>query len=310
MLHQAEIERRRHDHAFGAEEMHVGERRTRWVIALAAAMMVVEIVAGLAFGSMALLADGWHMATHIAALGITAFAYGYARRHARDRRYSFGTGKVSALGGFGSAVTLAVVAVLVAEESITRLVTPLPIHFAEAISVAALGLVVNLVSAFLLREAEHEALHAHHPDHNLRSAYVHVLADALTSVLAIAALLTAMLFGWIWMDAATGILGALVILRWSFGLLRDTAAVLLDAEVSDARRREIQAAVEADRDNRVVDLHLWRVGRRHLAAIVSLVTHEPRAPAHYKELLRRFDDLAHVTVEVHRCTDAGEKCEP
>ena len=304
-MHTHEIQHLQHAHTFGADEMHAGERRTRWVVALTFAMMVVEIVAGTMFRSMALLADGWHMATHAAALGIAAFAYAYARRHANDRRYSFGTGKVGALGGFGSAVSLVVIAVLVFVESVSRLASPVSIRFDEAIAVAVVGLLVNLVSALLLRDHEHDEQHAsgdeHHHDHNLRGAYLHVLADALTSVLAIGALTAGKYLGWTWTDAVTGILGSLVIARWSLGLLRDTSAVLLDAEVPDQRRREIQEAIEANLDNRVTDLHLWRVGRRHLAAIVSLVTDEPRDPAHYKDLLRGFDDLAHVTIEVHRC---------
>jgi cation diffusion facilitator family transporter len=179
------------------------------------------------------------------------------------------------------------------------------IRFNEAIGVAVAGLLVNVASALLLREGERDGEHAsgRHHDLNLRGAYLHVLADAVTSLLAIAALTAGKFLGWAWMDALTGIAGSIVIARWSLGLLRDASAVLLDAEVPDHRRREIQAAIEADLDNRIADLHLWRVGRRHLAAIVSLVTHEPRDPGHYKDLLRRFDDLAHVTVEVHRCTD-------
>jgi cation diffusion facilitator family transporter len=303
-MHQHDLGRWQHIHAFGADEVHTAERKTRWVIVLTCAMMAVEIAAGVAFGSMALLADGWHMGTHAAALGLAAFAYAFARRRARDPRYSFGTGKVGALGGFASAVSLAVVAVLVLVESAERLFSPVSIRFDEAIGVAVIGLLVNLVSAALLHDRGHDHDgHAHHPDHNLRGAYLHVLADAATSILAIAALAAGKLAGWTWMDAITGILGSLLIARWSVGLLRDTSAVLLDAEVSDERRRRVLAAVEADRDNRVVDLHLWRVGRRHLAAIVSLVTHEPRDPSHYKELLAAFDDLAHVTVEVHRCTE-------
>jgi cation diffusion facilitator family transporter len=293
-----------HAHTFGADAYRPAERQTRWVIALTASMMVIEIGAGLAFGSMALLADGWHMATHATALGVAAFAYAYARRRADDRRYSFGTGKVGALGGFASAVCLAAVAVWVLAESAGRLAAPVAIRFNEAIGVAVVGLVVNLVSAVLLREHE-EQEHGHH-DHNLRGAYLHVLADAFTSLLAIAALGAGKFLGWTWMDSVTGILGSIVIARWSVGLLRDTGAVLLDAEVPEGQRREIQAAIEADADNRVADLHLWRVGPRHLAAIVSVVTHEPREPAHYKELLRRFSDLAHVTVEVHRRDDSAD----
>ena len=306
-----------HSHLFGTDAVHAGERRTRWVIALTFVMMVVEIAAGTAFHSMALLADGWHMATHAAALGIAAFAYSYARRRAGDPRYTFGTGKVGALGGFGSAVSLAVVAVLVLAESIGRLATPVVIRFDEAIAVAAVGLVVNLVSALLLRddghghghghghEQEHEKDHDHHHDHghhdhNLRGAYLHVLADALTSILAIAALTAGKLLGWSWMDSITGILGSIVIARWSLGLLRDTSRVLLDAEVPEARRLAIRAAIEAEPGDRVTDLHVWRVGPAHLAAIVSVASPAPREPSHYKARLARFADLAHVTVEVNR----------
>lgn len=274
--------------------------------------MVIEITAGVAFGSMALLADGWHMATHAAALGIAAYAYWYARRHAGDRRYSFGTGKIGALAGFGSAVSLAVVALLVLAESVSRLAAPIAIRFDEAIAVAAVGLAVNVVSALLLRD--HDFQHddrtgTQHHDHNLRGAYLHVLADALTSVLAITALVAGKFFGWVWMDAVTGIVGSVLIAHWSLGLLRDTSAVLLDSEVPGDRRCQIQQAVEAGADNRVSDLHLWRVGPRHLAAIVSLVTHDPREPSHYKQLLGKFGDLAHVTVEVQRC-DVSAECAP
>jgi cation diffusion facilitator family transporter len=181
------------------------------------------------------------------------------------------------------------------------------IHFNEAIGVAVVGLLVNLFSAVLLRDHEHdeEERNSYHHDHNLRGAYLHVLADAFTSILAIGALTVGKFLSWTWMDAVTGILGSIVIARWSLGLLKDTSTVLLDAEVADERRQEIQEAVEKDLDNRVADIHLWRVGPRHLAAIVSVVTHEPREPSHYKELLRKFDDLAHVTIEVQRCNENG-----
>jgi cation diffusion facilitator family transporter len=340
-----------HEHAFGVEGQGDGERRTRWVVGLTLAMMVAEVVAGTLSGSMALLADGWHMGTHAAALGVTLFAYVYARRHARDPRYSFGTGKVGALGGFASAVGLAVVALLVLVESARRLASPVAIRFEEAIAVAFVGLAVNLGCALLLREHDHGHPHgshadendgghdddhdhdhdrghghghdhagAHgggthqghghaddggHHDHNLRSAYFHVLADALTSVCAILALFGGRLLGWTWLDPTMGIVGSLVIARWSWGLLRDTSAVLLDAELSPARSAAIRTAVEAvDPDGRVTDLHVWRVGRRHLAAIVSVVSGAPRPPAEYKAALGRFGDLAHLTVEVHGL-DAG-----
>jgi cation diffusion facilitator family transporter len=304
-MHFEQIDRWRHDHTFGMDNPTRGESRTRWVVALTLVMMSVEIAAGLAFGSMALLADGWHMGTHAAALGVALFAYAYARRHAGDARYSFGTGKVGALGGFASAVGLAVVAILVLGESLLRLRTPVAIRFDEAIAVAVLGLAVNLASALLLRgghHGEHGAGYAHeHHDHNLRGAYLHVLADALTSILAILALITGKMLGWTWMDPAMGAVGAVVIARWSYGLLRDSSGVLLDAEVSPARQLAIRQAIESDADTRVADLHLWRVGPRHLAAVFSVVSHEPREPDHYKQLVAGFADLAHVTVEVNRC---------
>jgi len=307
-VHQRELHRWQHHHSFGTDTRTRGERRTRWVVGLTLTMMAVEIAAGMAFGSMALLADGWHMGTHAAALSVAVFAYVYARRHANDPRYSFGTGKVGALGGFASATGLAVVALLIFGESAQRLASPVTIRFDEAIAVACVGLAVNVVCALLLREDHHHeggpAAHAHH-DHNLRGAYLHVLADALTSLLAIAALSTGKLLGWTWMDPVMGLVGSLVIARWSYGLLRDTSRVLLDAEVPEDRLAAIRGAIEADADARVADLHVWRVGPRHLAAIVSLVAHEPREPDHYKRLLRAQRDLVHVTVEVHRCPDSA-----
>jgi cation diffusion facilitator family transporter len=294
-----------HSHTFDTDRAVPGEARTRWVVAITVVMMVAEIVAGTVYGSMALLADGWHMGTHAAALGVALFAYTYARRHSSDPRYSFGTGKVGALGGFASAIGLAVVALLVFVESVVRFAHPVTIQFNEAIGVAVVGLVVNLGCAWLLRDHdhqhdhEHEHDHDHHRDHNLRAAYVHVLADALTSIFAIGALLTGKLLGWTWMDPVMGIVGAAVITRWSFGLIRDTGAVLLDAEVAPERRDAIRLAVETSGDARVVDLHLWRVGPRHLAAIVSVVASEPLPPTHYKTLLEEFEDLVHVTVEVN-----------
>jgi len=305
-VHETRMERWTHGHTFGTQAVPRGEARTRWVIGLTVVMMVVEIAAGWAFGSMALLADGWHMGTHAAALSVTAFAYLYMRRHAEDPRYSFGTGKVGSLGGFASAVALAVVAVLVFGESTWRLTAPVAIHFDYAIGVAVVGLVVNLVSALLLRDDHPD--HAgsgghHHHDHNLRAAYLHVLADALTSLLAIVALSAGKFLGWMWMDPVMGIVGSVVIARWSLGLLRQTSAVLLDGEVGAEQREAIRSLIESDGDNRVVDLHVWRVGPSHMAAIVSVVTHEPKAPDHYKALLAGRSDLVHLTIEVHACSD-------
>ena len=307
-MHVITIDRLRHSHAFGTDHPTTGERRTRLVAGLTAGFMLVEIVCGMLFGSMALLADGWHMGTHAAAIGVAAYAYAFARRHAGSSRFSFGTGKVGALAGFGSAVALAVIALLLFGQSAVRLVAPVAIRFDEAIWIAALGLGVNLVSALLLRDEhdhghdEHAHAHAHHHhDHNLRAAYLHVLADALTSVLAIVALSAGKLLGWIWMDPAMGLVGSLVIATWSWKLLSDTGGVLLDAELDERQRQELQRLIESDNDTRVADLHVWRVGPRHLAAIVSVVSHEAREPEHYKALLARREDLAHVTVEVHLC---------
>jgi len=306
-MHEAQMHRWEHEHTFGTQTVPRGESRTRWVIALTVVMMVVEIAAGWAFGSMALLADGWHMGTHAAALSVTAFAYVYMRRHAEDPRYSFGTGKVGPLGGFASAVALAVVALMVFAESAWRLTEPVGIRFDYAIGVAVVGLVVNLASALILSDGRHghaEAEGHHHHDHNLRAAYLHVLADALTSVLAIVALSAGKFLGWMWMDPIMGIVGSVVIARWSVGLLRQTSAVLLDGEIGTEQRETIRSLIEADGDNRVADLHVWRVGPSHLAAIVSVITHEPQAPDHYKGLLAERADLVHVTVEVNGCPGA------
>jgi cation diffusion facilitator family transporter len=297
-----------HNHRFNIED-NQAERNTRRVIILTLSMMIVEISAGYIFGSMALLADGWHMGTHAAALGITAFAYWYARKQSDNPNYSFGTGKVGVLGGFGSAVVLAVIAVLMGIESIQRLFSPVTIRFNEAIAVAVIGLAVNLISAYLLRGQHHHSHdpgHRHHHDHNLRAAYLHVLADALTSLLAIVALLTGKAFGWIWMDPIMGLVGALIISRWSYGLLVDSGKVLLDRDVNEEAVEEIRSIVESDSDNRVTDLHVWRVGSRHLSVILSIVTHYPKPPGHYKKLLAEYDEIAHVTVEVNSCE--GDAC--
>jgi len=304
------LDRWQHSHRFNVDDGHA-ERNTRRVILLTLAMMIIEITAGYIYGSMALLADGWHMGTHAAALGIAAFAYYFARKNAENPNYSFGTGKVGVLGGFGSAVVLAVIAVLMGVESVGRLFSPVTIRFNEAIAVAVIGLAVNLISAYLLRgqhqhSHDHDAGHNHHHDHNLRAAYLHVLADALTSLLAIAALITGKAFGWIWMDPVMGIVGALIISRWSYGLLVDTSKVLLDRDVNVNAVKEIQSIVESDSDNRVTDLHVWRVGSHHLSAIISIVTHYPKPPEHYKKLLAGYDEMAHLTVEVNPCE--GDPC--
>ncbi len=302
--HQVSTEHQ--EHATVGDEEGRRERTTWRVIALTVVTMVAEIVAGSMFNSMALLADGWHMGSHAAALGITAFAYSYARRHRDNERYAFGTWKVGALGGFSSAVVLGGVAALLIWESTERLLEPAVIAFDEAIAVAVLGLVVNLVSAWMLSDHGHS--HGEARDHNMRAAYVHVLTDALTSVLAIAALLAGKLAGWVWMDPLMGVVGAVIIARWAIGLIRDTSRVLLDSDVEPELTLAVREALESHDDNQVVDLHLWRVGPRGLSAIISLATHHPRPPEHYKKLVAEGFDLTHVTIEVHRCS--ADDCGP
>lgn len=309
-----------HDHVFLGDRHTRNERRVWLVIALTATMMVVEIVAGTIFGSMALVADGWHMSTHAGAMLITALAYVYARRHARDARFTFGTGKLGELAGFASAVVLAMIAVLIGAESAVRLANPTPISFEQATAVAVVGLIVNLASAWLLKDdhghhhqhgnhhhdsKEHaDSAHRHEKqshvhDNNLRAAYVHVLADALTSILAILALLLGSIYGWLWADPFMGIIGALVIARWSWDLIRDASSVLLDAVPQGADLRdEIHDAIER-KDERITDLHVWQVGPGHHAAIVALTSLQPKEPTHYKARLAHIHELSHITVEVH-----------
>ena len=297
MVHTKSLDGWQHDHSFDQGHVKAGESRTWLVIALTGSMMVVEIGAGIWSGSMALLADGLHMASHSAALAITAGAYVYARRHATDARFAFGTGKVNSLAGFTGAILLFAFALVMAWKSVDRLSNPVAIAFSEAILVAALGLGVNVVSAFLL-DVDDE--HSHH-DHNLRSAYLHVLADALTSVLAILALLSAKFLGLDWMDPVMGLVGAALVARWSWGLLGATSRVLLDHQAPTGLRCEIRDAVESERGERVSDLHVWSIAPGKYAGIVSIVTHEPRAPDFYKRLLPEDSGLAHMTVEVQHC---------
>ncbi|KQV91576.1 CDF family Co(II)/Ni(II) efflux transporter DmeF [Rhizobacter sp. Root1221] len=310
--HQHDLGPWTHTHVFDHGNSQ-GEHRTRWVLALTILTMVAEVAAGWWTGSMALLADGWHMGTHALALGVAVFAYGLSRRHARDPRYAFGTWKIEVLGSFASALALGLVAIGIVAESTMRLWRPEPIAAFDALVVAGLGLAVNLVSAWLLRGA-----HGHHPGHdhaphghvhgtdlNLRAAYVHVLADAVTSLFAIAALLGAVWFGWTWLDPVVGMAGAVVIGVWAVGLLRQSAVVLLDREMDHPVAAEIREAIEADGDARVTDLHVWRVGRAQFAAIVSLVADAPLAPADYRARLAVHDELVHVSVEVNRCRHAA-----
>ncbi|WP_089175085.1 CDF family Co(II)/Ni(II) efflux transporter DmeF [Bosea sp. AS-1] len=322
-----------HQHVFLGSEHDRHERRTWLVVGLTTVMMVAEIVAGTVFGSMALMADGWHMSTHAAALGIAAFAYRFARQHAHDRRFSFGTGKLGDLAAFASALLLMFIALAVAGESALRLYTPIAIDFTQATAIAVLGLAVNLVSAWLLRgEHGHHHGHSHggtghrghdhahdhdhddhdHSDHhhghhshgghgadtNLRAAYMHVIADAFTSVLAIAALLGGRYYGWVWLDPVMGIVGAGVIAHWSIGLLRSSGAVLLDTVPDETLAERIGERLAAE-GAEVADLHLWQVGPGHRSAIVSIVTGEPKPPATYKALLADLPTLSHVTIEVN-----------
>jgi cation diffusion facilitator family transporter len=333
-----------HDHVFLGEKHERNERRTWLVVALTLVMMTAEIIAGSFFGSMALLADGWHMGTHAAALGIAGAAYLLARRQLGNARFSFGTGKFGDLAAFSSALILGLIAVQIFYESVLRLMNPVPISYNEAIAVAVLGLCVNLVSAFLLRDSHdhhhgrshghgdahshdhdthdhehhdhphHDHAHddgRHHRDNNFRAAYVHVLADAATSVLAIAALVVAKLSGWVWADPLVGIVGSLVIASWAYTLIRDAGSVLLDVSVDKKLERTIRARLEAGQD-RVTDLHLWQVGPGHCAAVISLISDAPLQPADYKERLHDLKALSHVTVEVECCrhghADARAAC--
>jgi cation diffusion facilitator family transporter len=272
-------------------------------------MMVVEIVVGLTSNSMALLADGWHMSTHVIAFVITGLAYYFARRHAANERFSFGTGKIGVLGGFTSAVVLSIVAFLMAGESIRRLFVPLSIHFNEAIGIACIGLLVNLSCAFLLSGA-HDDSHdhgGHHHDLNLRAAYLHVLADAFTSLLAILALTGGKFFAWSWLDPVVGLVGSGVVFSWAYNLLRDTSGILLDrTPVASDLPEEIRRAVESDGDSIVTDLHVWQVGVGKFAAMVSIVAHEPRPSDFYRELLRQHEELVHVTIETQHCREDHE----
>jgi cation diffusion facilitator family transporter len=291
-----------HTHDFGLHEVRSGERRTLIVVVLTTVFMVAEVGGGLLSGSMALLADGLHMASHAVALGISLGAYVYARRRAWDGRFSFGVGKVNALGGFSGALLLALFALGMMAGSVERLIRPGRIDFGSAIPIAIVGLLVNVLSVFILggdAHDEHEG-HAHDDDHNLRAAYLHVLADALTSITAILALCGAKYFGWTWLDAAMGIVGAMLVSRWSWGLLRETSHVLLDQQAPDADLARIRASIEEEGGDRVADLHVWSIGPGLRAACLSVVSDRPAAPDAYKRLLPADLGLAHVTVEVHR----------
>ena len=290
-----------HEHHFDQHLPKAGEVRTLWVVVMTAVTMVVEIAAGIVFGSMALLADGLHMASHAAALGLSLFAYRYARRHAHDRRFSFGTGKVNALAGFASAVVLALFTVMMGAESFGRFLEPVPIAYNRAILVAILGLIVNGVSVFILRGSGHDHHlqgNGHDHDHNLRAAHLHVLADALTSLLAIGALVAAKYFGANWMDPAMGIVGAVLVARWSWGLIRGTSRVLLDRQVGDAVLGRIRSAL-TERALEPVDLHVWEIGPGYRAAIVAVRAVDALDPEEVKNLIPEDLGISHITVEIH-----------
>jgi cation diffusion facilitator family transporter len=294
-----------------------GERGARLVMWITAVMMVVEIGAGLAFNSMALLADGWHMSSHALAIGLSAFAYAAARRLARDRRFAFGTWKIEVLGGFSSAILLLVIAILMVVGSVERLFSPQPIHYLEAMTVGVVGLLVNVACALILGKAHdhhhgHGHDHAHDHDHghqhhdlNLKSAYLHVIADAATSVLAIVALAGGWLYGWSWLDPVMGIVGATLVGLWAKNLLRETGTVLLDREMDHPVVEEIREAVETGPeagDTRVSDLHVWRVGRNAYACALSVVTHDAQLTAqHVRGQLAVHAEIVHATVEIEHC---------
>ena len=305
-MHKHDLSPWRHEHVFGQDQRQAGERRTLMVVLLTAVMMVVEITAGLIYGSMALLADGLHMASHATALGIAVFAYVIARRLAADQRFSFGVGKINSLAGFASAVLLLGFAVVMATESVDRLISPVSISFDQALVVAVVGLLVNGFSAWLLASTPHNHEdeknhdHGHHHDHNLRGAYLHVLADALTSILAIVALLAGKFWGANWLDPAMGIVGAALVASWSIGLIRQSSRVLLDWQADMDTVKALQDSIEQGTTDRVTDLHLWSIGHGIFSAQITVASDDPKPPSHYKSLIASNLKVVHVNVEVHR----------
>ena len=310
-MHTRTTEGWRHDHVFGQEQKRPGEVRTLAIVILTAAMMIVEVAAGLVFGSMALLADGLHMASHATALGVAVFAYVISRRLAADSRFAFGVGKINSLAGFASAIMLLGFALVMAIESTSRILNPISIAFDQALVVAVLGLFVNGLSAWVLASTphdhehdphQHSHAHDHGHDHNLRGAYLHVLADALTSLLAIVALLAGKYFGAMWLDPFMGIVGAVLVARWSFGLIRDTSAVLLDRQIDEALELELRKAFEDSSDDRICDLHVWRIGHGIFAAEIGIVTHDLRSPDEFRAQIPKHLKIVHSAIEIHECS--------
>jgi cation diffusion facilitator family transporter len=305
-MHADDLKKWQHDHVFGQDRKRAGERRTLLVVLVTAVMMVVEIAAGLIFGSMALLADGLHMASHTAALGIAVVAYVISRRLASDPRFAFGVGKINSLAGFASAVLLLGFAAAMVTESTGRLINPVPIAFDQALIVAVIGLVVNGVSAWILISTPQEHGHGHHHehghghDHNLRAAYLHVLADALTSILAIMALLAGKYFGADWLDPAMGFVGAMLVARWSIGLIRESSWVLLDRQADEKKVEALRDSIEGSSPDRVTDVHLWCIGHGIYAAEISIVSSSPKSSNHYKELIPPQLGVVHATIEVRQ----------
>lgn len=312
LLHHANPSAGAHEHVFDGGN-HAAERGARAVMWITVVMMIAEITAGWWFNSMALLADGWHMSSHAVAIGVSAFAYAAARRHARDKRFAFGTWKIEVLGGFASAIFLLGVAIMMVVGSVERVFSPQPIQYQEAMIVAALGLIVNVVCALILGHAHdhdghddpHHHGHAHHHDLNLKSAYLHVIADAATSLLAIVALAGGWLYGWSWLDPAMGIVGAVLVAVWAKNLIAETGKVLLDREMDHPVVDEIREAVEAstgDRDMRITDLHVWRVGKQAYSCALSILTHDRNlTPERVRRQLSVHEEIAHSTIEIQQC---------